>query len=190
MLFVSRMHPKKGALELVEAWGKIVVSSQSLVASGWVCELVYTVNGEIEQEYEAKVKARVKNLGLQDLFVFTGALNDDEKWKAYARADLFILPTYSENFGLVVAEALWAGVPVITTKGTPWQELDEQKCGWWIDIGVEPLARALGEAMSVDDATRREMGERGWKLVDEKYTWDAVVKKMIEGYEEVLNAKS
>lgn len=151
-----------------------------------MCELVYTVNGEIEQEYEAKVKARVRELGLQDQFVFTGALNDDEKWKAYARADLFMLPTYSENFGIVVAEALWAGVPVITTKGTPWQELDAQKCGWWIDIGVEPLVKALCEAMSVDDATRSEMGERGRKLAVEKYTWEAVVRKMSEGYESII----
>ncbi len=182
VLFVSRMHPKKGVLELVEAWGKLVVSGQSLVVSGWVCELVYTVNGEIEQEYEAKVKTRVKDLGLQEQFIFTGALNDDEKWKAYARADLFVLPTYSENFGIVVAEALWAGVPVITTKGTPWQELNERKCGWWIDIGVDALVKALAEAIALTDEERHEMGMRGRKLVEKKYTWNAVVKEMIEGY--------
>ena len=118
VLFVSRMHPKKGVMELVEAW-KLVVSGQGEESSGWVCELVYTVSGELEREYELKVKERVKELGLEDRVVFTGALNDDEKWGAYARADVFALPTYSENFGIVVAEALWAGVPLITTKGTP-----------------------------------------------------------------------
>ena len=147
-----------------------------------MCELVYTVNGDIEREYEAKVRARVKELGFEDQFVFTGALNDDEKWAAYARADLFVLPTYSENFGIVVAEALWAGVPVITTKGTPWHELEERKCGWWIDVGVEPLVVALQDAMLLPDDERIEMGERGKKLIDEKYTWDAVVKNMAEGY--------
>ncbi len=175
VLFVSRMHPKKGVMELVEAWNKLVVS-------GWVCELVYTVNGDIEREYEAKVRARVKELGFEDQFVFTGALNDDEKWAAYARADLFVLPTYSENFGIVVAEALWAGVPVITTEGTPWHEIEERKCGWWIDVGVEPLVVALQDAMLLPDDERIEMGERGKKLIDEKYTWDAVVKNMAEGY--------
>lgn len=181
VLFVSRMHPKKGVLELVEAW-KLVVSRQSSVVSRWMCELVYTVSGDLEKEYEAKVKARVKELGLEDPFVFTGALNDEEKWQAYGRAGLFVLPTYSENFGIVVAEALWAGVPVITTKGTPWKELEERKCGWWIDIGVEPLAAALEKAIALTDEERREMGEHGRRLVEEKYTWDAVVKKMIEGY--------
>ena len=153
--------------------------------SNWCCELVYTVNGEFEREYEAKVKAKVKESGLEDQFVFTGALNDDEKWKAYARADLFVLPTYSENFGIVVAEALWAGVPVITTKGTPWGELETAKCGRWIEIGVRPLAKALKEMMLMPDGARRQMGERGRKLVEEKYTWDAAADLMISSYLEV-----
>lgn len=194
-LFVSRMHQKKGVLELVEAWGRVVVSRQSSVVSGWKCELVYTVSGELEKEYEAKVKARVKELGLDDQFIFTGALNDDEKWAAYARADVFVLPTYSENFGIVVAEALWAGVPVITTKGTPWSELEEYKCGKWIDLPAEgsnpsaweALDEALVSVMAMSDAERGEMGMRGRKLVEEKYTWDAVCKAMVDGYKDVLN---
>ena len=206
VLFVSRMHPKKGVLELVEAWGKLVVSHQSLVVSGWCCELVYTTNSDVEREYEVKVKARISELGMsyQDTdgtihptptptptpspspdFIFTGALNDDEKWNTYARADLFVLPTYSENFGIVVAEALWAGVPVITTKGTPWTELEERKCGWWIEIGAKPLAKALAEAIALTDDERHKMGERGRKLVEEKYTWDAVVKAIMNGYESI-----
>ena len=213
VLFVSRMHPKKGVMELVEAWGKlfkVMVQGEGEEkvhgVNGWVCELVYTVSGEVEREYEAKVKKRILELemsyqdadgtihspsspspltssSLSPNFTFTGALNDDEKWQAYGRADLFVLPTYSENFGIVVAEALWAGVPVITTKGTPWQELEERKCGWWIDTGVEPFVKALGEATAKSDAERHKMGERGRRLVEEKYTWDAVVKNMVAGYE-------
>ena len=205
-LFVSRMHPKKGVLELVEAWGRLGIRSQELGVSGWKCELVYTVSGEFEREYETKVKVKVKELGLEDQFIFTGALSDDEKWEAYARADLFVLPTYSENFGIVVAEALWAGVPVITTKGTPWSDLEGDsklttndyrlttKSGWWIDLpaeGSNPFAwdaldEALVSAMTMSDDERRQMGECGHKLVKEKYTWGAVVKNMVAGYEGVL----
>ena len=192
VLFVSRMHPKKGVLELVEAWSKL--SSASSVVKDWCCELVYTVNGDFEREYEAKVKAKVKELRLENQFIFTGALNDDEKWEAYDRADLFVLPTYSENFGIVVAEALWAGVPVITTKGTPWKELEDRKCGKWIDLpegGSNPsdwptLVSALEGMMSMSDDERREMGEQGRRLVEEKYTWDAVVKKALTGYESIV----
>ena len=194
VLFVSRMHPKKGVMELVEAF-KRVVSGGVEEWRSWKVELVYTVSGDLEKAYEAKVKARVKELGLEEQFIFTGALNDDEEWKAYGRADLFVLPTYSENFGIVVAEALWAGVPVITTKGTPWGELETAKCGKWIDLpskGSNPsawpaLVAALREMMSLSDDERRQMGERGRKFVEEKYTWAAVVKEMVKGYELVVS---
>ena len=268
VLFVSRMHPKKGVLELVEAWGRLnnkinevhsstvsritVYKAKGAELSGlgnaqgedstpfvdnklsyffdrvnpvedWNCELVYTLNGEFEREYEAKVKSRILELGMsyQDTdgsihrpeiekpsnsdvhlhlsssphFIFTGPLNDDAKWDAYDRADLFVLSTYSENFGIVVAEALWAGVPVITTKGTPWSELEEYKCGKWIDLPAEgsnpstweALDEALVSVMAMSDAERGEMGKRGRKLVEEKYTWDAVCKAMVVGYKEVYS---
>ena len=141
-LFVSRMHPKKGVLELVESWARVKEGSRgSKGLDGWTCELVYTMNSEEERAYEQQVKERILSLGMtyvdaascrvrrdEDVastdFIFTGPLDDEKKWEAYARADLFVLPTYSENFGIVVAEALWAGVPVITTKGTPWKDLE------------------------------------------------------------------
>ena len=192
VLFVSRMHPKKGGLELVEAFKK-VVSGGAEEWRSWKVELVYTVSGEFEREYEAKVRARVKELGLEEQFIFTGALNDDEKWAAYGRADLFVLPTYSENFGIVVAEALWAGVPVITTKGTPWKELEDRECGKWIDLPTEgsnpsdwsALVAALECMMSMSDDERRQMGESGRRLIEGKYSWDAVVEEMVEGYEKI-----
>lgn len=194
VLFVSRMHPKKGVLELVEAWGKVFSSAEQRFNDAgneqWCCELVYTLNDDCERDYEDRVKTRVRELRLDGQFVFTGALDDNAKWEAYARADVFVLPTYSENFGIVVAEALWAGIPVITTKGTPWSELESSGCGWWIDVGVEPLAKALREAMSRNGNERREMGLRGHKLAAEKYTWAAVVKAIVCAYSEILKAPS
>lgn len=216
VLFVSRMHPKKGVMELVEAWNALKLTTHNPQLANWTCELVYTVSGETEKEYEAKVKERILSLGMsyQDVdgtihaspssspsplpvtsfsplpnFIFTGALNDDEKWKAYSRADLFVLPTYSENFGIVVAEALWAGVPVITTKGTPWGELETKKCGRWIEIGVDSLVVALREMMMLPVEELWQMGLNGRRLVEEKYTWEAVVKKMLEGYGIIMRGK-
>ena len=178
-LFVSRMHPKKGVLELVEAWAKVRPAN-------WVCELVYTLNDDVERAYEARVRARVHELGLDDCVVFTGSLDDDRKWSAYARASLFVLPTYSENFGIVVAEALWAGVPVITTKGTPWQDLQDHHCGWWIDLPPgDSLVAALREAAA--SPALAAMGEAGHRLVEAKYTWSATVKPVVEGYGKILH---
>ena len=196
VLFLSRMHPKKGVLELVEAIKRVVTGGVEEWRSKWRVELVYTVNGDFEREYEAKVKAKVKELGLEDQFIFTGPLNDEAKWEAYRRADLFVLPTYSENFGIVVAEALWAGVPVITTKGTPWRELETEKCGWWIDLPAEgqgcsawnALDAALSASFLLPNSERIKMGQGGRKLVEDKYTWEAVCAAMTQGYKEVLNA--
>ncbi len=190
-LFMSRMHVKKGVLELVEAWSK-------LKPQGWRCELVYTISGEEEREYEAKVKRRIEELGLGDDFVLTGALTGDDKWEAYRRADFFVLPTYSENFGIVIAEALYAGLPVITTKGAPWAELlgiedkglgNSGRCGYWIDVGIEPLVPALREMMALSDEERAEMGARGRKLVEEKYTWPAIAEQMKREYEQILGMR-
>ena len=211
-LFVSRMHPKKGVLELVESWARVK-------PKWWCCELVYTMNSDEERAYEQKVKDRILSLGMTyvegkdstvdlDLkprpdFILTGPLDDDAKWSAYARADLFVLPTYSENFGIVVAEALWAGVPVITTKGTPWAELESEKCGWWIDLpSTEDEVKSQGQQWTALDLALREaieqsndpnnrtilqkMGCRGRELVEKRYTWSAVCEKVVRGYEEVL----
>ena len=187
-LFLSRMHEKKGVMNLVESWARVR-------PVGWKIELVYTAREVAEKEYEARIKARVRELGLSDAFVFTGALSDDEKWNAYRRANVFILPTYSENFGIVVAEALYAGLPVVTTKGTPWSELDSEKCGWYIDLPKEDgkwneMDNVLRTLVSLTDDDLGEMGCRGRQLVDKRYAWDAIAEGMKQAYEEILKERN
>lgn len=180
---MSRMHQKKGVSELIEAWKRVGSRVEGVGSREWVLELVYTVRNEEERAYEAKCKALA---GGDKSIIFTGALDDEKKWEAYRRADLFVLPTYSENFGIVVAEALWSGVPVITTKGTPWSELESEGCGWWIDTGVGALARTLKECFVLSDECLAEMGRRGHDLVERKYTWPAIGRKMVKEYEDIL----
>jgi glycosyltransferase involved in cell wall biosynthesis len=85
-----------------------------------------------------------------------------------------------------VAEALASGIPVITTQGAPWEELNIHKCGWWVEIGVEPLVNALKEATSLNSEQLNAMGQRGKKLVEMKYAWERVGEKMLLAYEWVL----
>jgi len=174
-LFISRIHPKKGLLNLAAAWSRVRPSGWRMV----VC-------GPDECGHTEQVKRAVAEAGLSGEFEFKSLVNGVEKEALYASADLFVLPTFSENFGIAVAEALAAGVPVITTTGAPWEELRTRQCGWWIDIGVEPLAVAMREATLLSDQERYEMGQRGRRLVEEKYAWPQIGRDMLAVYQWVL----
>ena len=194
LLFVSRVQRKKGLENLVRAWAELPRD----VREGWKVRIV----GPDQENHTAELKSLCAELGVASDFEFVGPKYDDDLQHEYASADLFVLPTHSENFGSVVIEALAHGVPVITTKGTPWYELEgytnsqltthnsQLKCGWWIDIGVEPLVATLKEALVVSRQSLAEMGERGRKLVEEKYTWNAVVATLINAYEGVVSGVS
>lgn len=175
MLFLSRIHQKKGLLELVQAW-------KTIKPIGWKM----VIAGPDEGGHQKIVEAAIRQAGLQDDFTFAGSVYGDEKEALYRSADLFVLPTFSENFGLVVAEALACGVPVITTKGAPWQGLLTHRCGWWIDIGVEPLAAALREAMNLPPDTLRDMGQRGRTYVEQNFGWPGIAEQMLSVYRWVL----
>ena len=179
LLFVSRVQKKKGLVNLVNAW---TVLPQE-VKKGWKVRIV----GPDQENHTAELVALCNERGVSQDFEFVGPKFGDELQREYAMADLFVLPTHSENFGSVVVEALAHGLPVITTKGAPWAEIETARCGWWIDIGVEPLISALQTALMLNDKERHEMGLRGRKLVKEKYTWAAVVKTMEQAYESVLS---
>ena len=182
LLFVSRVQRKKGLGNLVRAWAQLSFE----IKRKWVVRIV----GPDQEGHTPELKSLCAELDVAQDFEFVGPKYGNELAQEYASADIFVLPTYSENFGSVVIEALSHSVPVICTKGAPWQELEERKCGWWIDIGVESLADTLKDAMSLGDVQRREMGVRGRKLVEENYTWKAVVNAMVKGYEEILNGRT
>ena len=185
LLFVSRVQRKKGLINLARAWANLKEESSTLL-DNWRVRIV----GPDQEGHTQEVKAECERLGILDDWEFVGAKYGEELQHEYAGADLFVLPTYSENFGSVVIEALAHKVPVITTKGTPWSELAAAKCGKWIDLPAEgsnpsawlALEMTLKKMMLMSYEERRQMGERGRRLVEEKYTWAAVVKEMIAGY--------
>jgi len=178
-LFLSRIHPKKGLPLLLDAW-------EAVRPEGWALEIV----GPSESGHREDLEQQAQDLGVEKDVHFTGPVRDEDKWKKYAAADLFILPSHSENFGIVVAEALAAGVPVITTQGTPWAELREHDCGWWVDLSVDTLASTLQSATSIPAEERWEMGRRGRKLVQDQYSWKSVADRMIQAYRWLLEGGS
>ena len=170
-LFLSRIHPKKGLEALVEAW-------RAARPAGW--ELV--IAGPDERGHRAQIERQARGLGADSAIRFRDAVSDDEKWGLYGTADVFVLPTSSENFGAVVAEALASSVPVITTRAAPWSSLVEHGCGWWTEVGVEPLSAAIREAAELPDGDRRAMGARGRRLVAERFAWPVIARRMIDVY--------
>lgn len=177
LLFLSRIHPKKGLLDLVSAWAQVRPAGWQLVLAG-----------PDDQGHRAEVEAAIDRQGVMDSITFVGELDDAAKWDWYRKADLFVLPSHSENFGIAVAEALACGVPVITTQGTPWQELVTHRCGWWVSIGTPGLAAALREAIQCGAATRGEMGRRGRELVAARYSWARAAEQMGAAYAWLLGA--
>lgn len=196
ILFVGRVYPVKGLVNLVRAF------SQVKNAAGALGTWQVVIAGPNQAGHMGELIALGRKLGLtvDDLshsadsdkvttmersradIVFTGGVYGAVKDALYPLADLFVLPSFTESFGVVVTEALAYGLPVITTQGTPWQELETEDCGWWVALGVEPLKIALRNAMDLDDAARHQMGLRGMTLVSRKYVWPVIAWQMKQAY--------
>ena len=181
ILFLSRIHPKKGIEILIEAW----MGLSSNIRENWSVEIA----GNGDFEYINRLNQLIEEKKLNKDIKIIGPQFGDDKIKSFQRADLFVLPSFSENFGVVVIEALACGIPVITTKGTPWEELVQQGCGWWIEIGVKPLLVTLERALKKSQNELEEMGVRGRKLVEEKYTIRSTAEQSIELYQLILDKK-
>lgn len=179
ILFLSRIHEKKGLEFLILAWSQL---PQEL-KKGWVIDIV----GNGDSDYIESLRRKILNLGLSNEICIKPPIYGTDKLDAYQEADLFVLPTFSENFGIVIAEALAAGTPVITTKGAPWEDLEIYNCGWYIDIGEEPLRKALVIALTTTEIQYEKMGRNGRKLIEEKYSMEAVANNMYELYEWLLD---
>ena len=111
----------------------------------------------------------------------------EAKWDFLRSADVLVLPTHSENFGIVVVESLTVGVPVLTTQGTPWADLEKYQCGWWIELSDSNLEVTLGKLINTPVLVLEEMGKQGRSLVNKKYEMKAVTDKMVDLYKIVLN---
>ena len=173
-MFLGRLHPVKGLENLIRAWAVVQ-------PPGWKLHIA----GPDESGYLPTLQELIRNLGLEESAVYVGPLNHEQKRDAFLASDLFLLPSFSENFGLVVAEALSYGVPVITTTATPWSDLEKYKCGWWIDCSASALASTLRYVTSLDGKLLKAMGASG-RQYSERYAWNRIAEKYISTYEWLL----
>jgi glycosyltransferase involved in cell wall biosynthesis len=176
-LFIGRLYPVKGLPMLVDAWAQAR-------PGGWRLALA----GPDESGHRAEIERRIAAHGLNDVVQFLGAVHPADRLRTYAAADLFVLPSYSESFGMAVAEAFAHGLPVLTTTGVPWPKIAEERLGWRAAPTVESIRDALIEATACDEIGLHDMGARGREHVRTHYGWQTAAKAMIHLYKSAMDS--
>ena len=175
VLFLSRLHLKKGVEILIEAIA-------CLREQGLSVRALIAGSAEKGDDYDQQLTKLVERLRLNDCIFFIGFVSGVEKVSLYERADIFVLPTSQENFGIVLTEALVCRTPAITTRGTDiWRELDSSGGAMIVDQTAEAVASAIRELLS-DKARRREMGQKGRAWVLGAFDPDAIVPRFEQMY--------
>jgi glycosyltransferase involved in cell wall biosynthesis len=155
-LFLSRLHPKKGLDILFEAWKKFLINNP---------KAILTLVGSGEASYVSKLKHTLKELKIADSVKFIGHVDNPILISNfYKNNDIFILPSFSENFGMSILESLMFGCPVIVSKNTPWEDVVSYRCGWWVDLSADEVLKALKKFSQMDVNSRLEMRKQSLKL--------------------------
>ena len=178
ILYLSRLDTKKGLDILLRSFASVrrQVPDASLV-----------IAGTGQAEFVSGLKAEAAALGIESDVLWPGFLADDEKQAALADADLFVLPSYSENFGIAVVEAMAAGLPVVVSQQVGiHHEIAQAQAGLVVSCDAGELAAALVQLLN-DSTLGRSMGENGKSLAHQTYSSDAVTRKLIGVYNEIAH---
>lgn len=182
ILFLSRISREKGLDQCIPA-------IRDLLEAGGLRAPLFVIAGPDHRGYLATVKNLLERYDLERYVFFPGMLRGREKLALYRRADVFVLPSYSESYGIVVAEALACGTPVVTTTGTPWKGLVDADAGRWVSPERGPLAEALRELLEMPRERREAMGQKGRDIILRDYTWSVAARKMKTVYQSILDGK-
>ncbi|HSM80172.1 MAG TPA: hormogonium polysaccharide biosynthesis glycosyltransferase HpsP [Nodosilinea sp.] len=183
VLYLSRLDPKKG-LDL------LLPALEQLAAAGLDFHLVLAGGNPQDPAYERAIGERVRATGMCDRTSLPGFVTGPAKAALLQAADLFVLPSYYENFGIAVAEAMAAGVPVVVSKGVYlWPDIAASSSGWVCDLTVDSVARSLSEALTQPEQ-RRQRGQQAQQFAREHYDWAAIAHKTLAAYQSVLTRKT
>ena len=174
ILYLGRLHPIKGIEVLLEGCGIL-----EKLLPGWRLYIA----GTGSDSYLAALKSKVHELKLSEKVEFVGEVADEKKEELFAQSDVTLVPSYVENFAIVVAESLAHGVPVIASKGTPWNGLETNRCGLWVDNDPQSLAIAI---RTIRTLSLHEMGLRGRNWMEKDFSWKSVSAKMLALYHECV----
>jgi glycosyltransferase involved in cell wall biosynthesis len=170
-LFLGRIHPVKGLPMLMEAWGQVRPKGWRLV-----------VAGPDEGGHLREVEAAVADAGIGEAVSFTGEVTGEAKAALLQEADLFVLPSHTESFGMAVAEALAHGTPALVSTAAPWPMLEQRGCGWLAAPRAPSLAEALARAVATEPDVLRRMGEAGREMIAAEFSWAQVAARFLDLY--------
>jgi glycosyltransferase involved in cell wall biosynthesis len=173
--FLGRLHRIKGLDRLLDAWA-LIAARHPL----WEMAIRGPDGGEA-----SAIRARAANLPRVQV---GPAVSDEQKSDWYGSCDLLVLPSYAENFGMVVAESLAHAIPVIASTGSPWRMLPSMGCGWWVSNDTETLARTLEFAMALPASDLARMGESGRKWMAADFSWPPVAARLVAAYRWIAGA--
>jgi glycosyltransferase involved in cell wall biosynthesis len=173
-VFLGRIYPVKGLPMLIEAWARVRPAGWRLL-----------IAGPDEAGHQGEVAAKVAAAGLGDVVSFPGPVLGEAKTDLLRNADLFVLSSHSESFGMAVAEALAHAAPVLTTTAAPWPSLAQIGGGWRVEPTPEGLAEGLRVATAADTVTLRRMGEAGRAMIAADYGWPAIAQRLAALYRDL-----
>lgn len=169
--FLGRLHPRKNC--------EAILRGISLRPDA---DVQVVLMGTGNAEYEQFLRNEAQRLGIADRVEFAGFVSGREKFERLAQLDALFVPSDMENFGMIIPEALLVGTPVMASLGTPWQSLNENRCGWWTDNSPESIAKVIDDILAKTPAQLLEMGGRGRKLVLDRFEASQVASQMLALY--------
>lgn len=172
---MGRLQKKKGFDILIDSFNLLLKSYPN-------AKLLIAGQDEGEKE---NLLLQINKSNLEESVFLIGSISGQDKVDFLANADLFCLPSHNENFGIVYAESLAAGTPIIASKNTPWSEVEEYNCGRWIENSIEKTSKAMGKILNKD---REIMRSNSIKLAS-KYDWKNIAKEFKNLFEEMVNQK-
>lgn len=178
VLFLSRLDPKKG-LDL------LLPALEQVQAAGIPFHWILAGSNPQDPAYEKRVSDRLQSSPLRACTTQTGFVVGLSKRDLLLAADLFVLPSYYENFGIAVAEAMAAGVPVLVSDAVPLHEdVAQAQAGWVFPCDIEALTHTLAIALQAADRSQRGAAAQRW--ASEHYGWRAIAQRAIQKYEAIL----
>ncbi|WP_293149177.1 MULTISPECIES: hormogonium polysaccharide biosynthesis glycosyltransferase HpsP [unclassified Microcoleus] len=179
ILFMSRIDRKKG-LDL------LIPALEGILADGIKFNFILAGSNPQDADYENQIKVQIKKSSLGKFTTITGFVSGDSKAEILRKANLFVLPSYYENFGIAVAEAMAAGVPVvISDRVYICEDIQQAEAGWVVPLEVGDLARAIASALLASEERQRR-GLNGQAYAKKYYNWEAIARQTIEAYQHIL----